>query len=423
MHAPRFHFLDGSGDAVLVQDQGRAAMVVNSTKEQILNAAVEIMARKGSESSVAEIAAAAGVNVSHIYHYFKNKEDLLFHTAAAYMRDRIPRFKARLQGIREPLSLLTKLIWEQSLYHEQNPNYAKFTLFECRSRKNFFRHEAFALFLEWGQTMKEIIVEGQRREVFSDKISATVARDAIQGLLDIENILFFSGKQPESPTTDFDGIIDLVIPMIEQSAQPLAEESGRKREVIIATAEKLFAERGFARSTTLEIAKGAGLAERTLYEYFDNKEDILFSALQQRFQGYLHTVKELFEITQPLQRLRTVIHFYFTIYLNQPSFVKTFILDGVFNPHFYQSKAYPELESLLGVIDGILDQGKSEGSISPRLNNRLFKNMFLGIFSHSMLRWYFASERNTQLDMAAWIKEVAVLLTRAALRSGQVNQS
>jgi len=396
-------------------------MVVNSTKEQILNAAVEIMARKGSESSVAEIAAAAGVNVSHIYHYFKNKEDLLFHTAAAYMRDRIPRFKARLQGIREPLSLLTKLIWEQLLYHEQNPNYAKFTLFECRSRKNFFRHEAFALFLDWGQTMKAIIAEGQRKEVFSGKISATVARDAIQGLLDIENILFFTGKQTEKPTADFDGIIDLLIPMIERAAQPPAEESGRKREVIIATAEKLFAERGFARSTTLEIAKGAGLAERTLYEHFENKEDILFTALQQRFQGYLHSVKELFEITHPLHRLRTVIYFYFTIYLNQPAFVKTFILDGVFNPNFYQSKAYPEFESLMSVIDEILDQGKSDGSISPRLNNRLFKNLFLGIFSHSMLRWYFASERNTQLDMAAWIKEVAVLLTRAALRAGRAN--
>jgi hypothetical protein len=48
--------------------------------------------------------------------------------------------------------------------------------------------------------------------------------------------------------------------------------------------------------------------------------------------------------------------------------------------------------------------------------------MFLGIFSHSMLRWYFANERNTQLDMAAWIKEVAVLMTRAALRSGRADQ-
>lgn len=396
-------------------------MVVNSTKEQIINAAVEIMALKGSESSIAEIAAAAGVNVSHIYHYFKNKEDLLFHTAAAYMRDRIPRFKARLQGIREPLSLLTKLIWEQSVYHEQNPNYAKFTLFECRSRKNFFRHEAFALFLEWAQTMKAIIVEGQRKNVFSNNISATVARDAIQGLLDIENILFFSGKQEKSPTSDFDSIVDLVIPMIQRADQPPAEESPRKRDVIISTAEKLFSERGFARSTTLEIAKNAGLAERTLYEYFENKEDILFSTLLQRFQGYQHSVKQLFEITQPLQRLRTVIYFYFTIYLNQPSFVKTFILDGVFNPNFYQSKAYPELVSLMGVIDEILEQGKTEGSISHRLNNRLFKNMFLGIFSHSMLRWYFASERNTQIDMAAWIKEVALLLTRAALRSGQSN--
>lgn len=71
------------------------------------------------------------------------------------------------------------------------------------------------------------------------------------------------------------------------------------------------------------------------------------------------------------------------------------------------------------VIDEIIDDGKSEGSIPAQLNNRLFKNMFLGIFSHSMLRWYFASETNTQIDMAAWIKEVAVLLTRAVLRAGQ----
>ncbi|MBI5064374.1 MAG: TetR/AcrR family transcriptional regulator [Desulfatitalea sp.] len=398
-------------------------MVVSSIKEQILNAAVEIMARKGSESSVAEIAAAAGVNVSHIYHYFKNKEDLLFHTAAAYMRDRIPRFKVQLQGIREPLSLLTKLIWEQLVYHEQNPNYAKFTLFECRPRKAFFRHEAFALFLDWARTMKEIILEGQRREVFSTNISATAARDTIQGLLDIENILYFSGKQKESPTQDYDAIIDLLLPMIERAVHAPTEEGGRKRETIIATAEKLFAEKGFARSTTMEIAKAAGLAERTLYEYFENKEDILFSAIQQRFQGYQGYVKELFEVTQPIGKLRTVIYFYFTIYLTQPAFVKTFILDGVFNPNFYQSKAYAELEGLMGVIDEILDQGKSEGSISPRLSNRLFKNMFLGIFSHSMLRWYFASERNTQFDMASWIKEVAILLTRAALRAGQADHN
>ena len=130
-----------------------------------------------------------------------------------------------------------------------------------------------------------------------------------------------------------------------------------------------------------------------------------------------------YEVTQPIGKLRTVIYFYFTIYLTQPAFVKTFILDGVFNPNFYQSKAYGELEGLMGVIDEILDQGKSEGSISPRLSNRLFKNMFLGIFSHSMLRWYFASERNTQFDMASWIKEVAILLTRAALRAGQADRN
>ena len=56
-----------------------------NAKKQILNAAVKIMEQKGSEATISEIAA-AGVNDSMIYHYFKNKEDLMFHTVSVYAK-------------------------------------------------------------------------------------------------------------------------------------------------------------------------------------------------------------------------------------------------------------------------------------------------------------------------------------------------
>jgi TetR/AcrR family fatty acid metabolism transcriptional regulator len=393
-------------------------MDVMGTKEQILNAAVRVMAAKGQDASIGEIAEAAGVNVSHIYHYFSNKEDLLFHTAGAYLKDRIPNFKRRLEGIREPVSLLTKLIWEQLKFHENNANYARFTLFECRSRKAFFMHEAFRYFFEWTQITKQILTGGKEQGVFSSEVSTAVARDIIQGLMDIENIMFFAGKQKSSFVDDYDGIVDLVLAMIGIEEQPAVEHKN-KQTTIVNAAESLFAQKGYGKTTTLEIAKMAGMAERTLYEHFQNKEDILFTTLEHRFKGHQEKVDALFHIEKPLDRLGRFIWYFFTIYLKQPAFAKTLILDGIFNPRFYHSKAYDAFETYLSVIDDILYDGKASGQITGGVDHRIFKNMFLGIFSNTMLRWHFADERHLDIDMARWINEVTFLLTRA-VKSRQV---
>jgi AcrR family transcriptional regulator len=49
---------------------------------------------------------------------------------------------------------------------------------------------------------------------------------------------------------------------------------------ILATAERLFAERGYAGTRTAEIARAAKVTERTLFKYFPDKETLLARALQ-----------------------------------------------------------------------------------------------------------------------------------------------
>jgi AcrR family transcriptional regulator len=58
-------------------------------------------------------------------------------------------------------------------------------------------------------------------------------------------------------------------------AEPLPNlRRGGSRETIVAAAERLFLERGFGAVSMDELAEAAGLARRTLYNQFANKEEI-----------------------------------------------------------------------------------------------------------------------------------------------------
>jgi AcrR family transcriptional regulator len=51
----------------------------------------------------------------------------------------------------------------------------------------------------------------------------------------------------------------------------------RKRRDILAAATQVFSEKGYASTTTKDIANAADIGESTLYSYFDSKRDILLA--------------------------------------------------------------------------------------------------------------------------------------------------
>jgi TetR/AcrR family transcriptional regulator of autoinduction and epiphytic fitness len=61
---------------------------------------------------------------------------------------------------------------------------------------------------------------------------------------------------------------------------------GESREAIVAAAERLFLDRGFGAVSMDELAEAAGVARRTLYNQFTNKEEI-FREMLSRVSGQL----------------------------------------------------------------------------------------------------------------------------------------
>jgi AcrR family transcriptional regulator len=82
------------------------------------------------------------------------------------------------------------------------------------------------------------------------------------------------------------------------SSDPIREQLIQaRRNQILDAAATVFAEKGFHRATTKEIARTAGVSEGTIYNYFDSKADLLIGIMT-RLAELEHLDEELAEALQ-----------------------------------------------------------------------------------------------------------------------------
>lgn len=64
------------------------------------------------------------------------------------------------------------------------------------------------------------------------------------------------------------------------------------RQLIAETARRLFVERGFDGVSVVEIARAADVAEKTVYNYYPTKEDLVYSGLEAFEERLLAAIRE-----------------------------------------------------------------------------------------------------------------------------------
>lgn len=380
------------------------------------------MAEKGLLATISEIASCSGIKDSVIYHYFKNKEDLLFSIAEERLKDIREKMDEQLLGLEDPLSRLRKLIHFRLYYLDKYRNYGKLLLFECRSNMNFFHHRAFDQARWFMVTLGDILRDGMAKGVFREKLNVWPVRDAVFGLMDLANMNQLL-QSCSNHDRDFEAIMDLVLPMVTagDGDHVLTRD---KRSRILDAAETVFAEKGYVSATIQDISSLAGVGDGTVYDYFKNKEDLLMhtlkegfqpSRLKQGFQNHLFFNGHPPEPENSLDKLARFIRSHFLISLTQPSFAKIFILHGIYNKEFYESQAGMAVRQYLDSLDAIVDQGKKEGLIREAADTAMFERLVLGAFSHMTLRWLI-SEKTAVLNKVGEINTMVDLITRSVSR-------
>jgi len=380
--------------------------------EQILDAAEEIMSEKGLKaSSIAEIAKRAGVTDSLIYNYFNGKEDLFFSIPGRRMKEVLKDLSEQLQGIPDPISRLSKMIWFHLNYNDIHRGYARLLLLECRSNRNFYQHKAYGLIRQYAGIMIGILEDGVEKQIFRSDIDMNLVRDIIFGVLDWEGLSCLASQEINETVPDLEPILDLILPMISFQTKPENMELYKSNRILRA-AESVFAEKGYIQATISEIARISNVSEGTIYEYFKNKDDLLHSIPEQRFKEHIVQSEEIFELKTPLRKLRRFIRYHFYLYMTEPNFVKVFLLHIQLSQRFYGSHAYKTFQQYTKIITDVLEEGKKDRSIRTNVSARVFKNLFLGTFSHMALRWLILG-KGAEADKMREINEVVLLLSRA----------
>src|SRR2546427_7371236 len=81
-----------------------------------------------------------------------------------------------------------------------------------------------------------------------------------------------------------------------------------KRERILRAATEVFAQNGYFNAKVSDIAKAAGVADGTIYLYFDGKEDLLVNIFREHTRNYLQSLeRDLTHARRPEDRIRIAI--------------------------------------------------------------------------------------------------------------------
>jgi AcrR family transcriptional regulator len=80
------------------------------------------------------------------------------------------------------------------------------------------------------------------------------------------------------------------------------------RDEIARAAMELFAERGFDAVTVAEVADAAGVSEKTVFNYFPAKEDLVFPGGEQRVLDLLDSIRERPQGASVVEPFRRATH-------------------------------------------------------------------------------------------------------------------
>jgi TetR/AcrR family fatty acid metabolism transcriptional regulator len=171
------------------------------------------------------------------------------------------------------------------------------------------------------------------------------------------------------------------------------QRNGRKRNPqrelrILEAALDLFGRKGFEATTVSAICEAAGVSEATLYEYFESKEQVLFSIAERYTRREFERLGDLRDyIRDPREKLRVVIQAYLEFYERNPLYTSVALLTLKANRNFTQSVAYEVVRKASRPIVEAFQEGVEAGIFRSDIDASLVRNMVLGFIEHLTSQW------------------------------------
>ncbi len=178
--------------------------------------------------------------------------------------------------------------------------------------------------------------------------------------------------------------------------------SGDKRERILSAAVRVFARSGFFATRVSDIAKAAGVADGTIYLYFDSKEDLLVSLFEDRVDRLLSYMREeLPKKKTAADRLEAVIEMQLGLLEGERDLAEVVTVIVRQSTRLMKEYAAPHFSAYLDAIARIVSDGQKSGELRADVSPHLVARATFGALDGIALTWALGRAEEGGLKRAA----------------------
>lgn len=144
-----------------------------------------------------------------------------------------------------------------------------------------------------------------------------------------------------------------------------ARYDARRREVV-ATAARLFAERGYDGTSMSELTEATGLAAGGLYHYIEGKDDLLIAICDELLEPLLEQAQEIVAATSPpVEQLRELVAAWVAHVVAHRHHMLVFTQERQAIEHERRwRRVRSQRKAFEKIIDDVLARGEADGSMT-----------------------------------------------------------
>jgi TetR/AcrR family fatty acid metabolism transcriptional regulator len=151
----------------------------------IIEAAVKVIAANGfHHSKISMIAQEAQIADGTVYLYFDNKNDLLVKLFHQKMSQFVRFIQEEIKCKENPAEQLELLILRHFQYIQQYPDFARLMTIELRQSIPAIRGDIHQTSIQYVEVIKELLLAGRKKGVFSRRLNCKEAAAMIYAALD-----------------------------------------------------------------------------------------------------------------------------------------------------------------------------------------------------------------------------------------------
>ncbi len=150
---------------------------------------------------------------------------------------------------------------------------------------------------------------------------------------------------------------------------------------------RLFARKGYHNTSMREIARGLGMNQSSLYHYYNSKEDILYTLINDAMDEALDTLEEICGAhISPHAKLNRVLSFYTDYYAGDQDRLRLLVNEQGHLGEDYRGVLIRKERRYVHLIQSILKALADEGLMKP-IPSAVAAFAFFGMV-HYTIKWY-----------------------------------